>query len=72
MYFLGEEAMESQEEDPVAAWHTGRSSSGDSPDCWNSRSSHHHWNTSLCWEKGKSASMTLRQGLVHSQYPTPN
>jgi len=47
VHVLGQEAVEPQEEDPLAAGHVGRRSSRHWPHCCHRRPSHHHWHAYL-------------------------
>uniref|UniRef100_A0A8C9FQA1 Uncharacterized protein n=1 Tax=Pavo cristatus TaxID=9049 RepID=A0A8C9FQA1_PAVCR len=51
LYILGQKAMESQEEDSLAAGHADRRSRGHLPHCWHCHSCYGHWHPCLCREK---------------------
>lgn len=47
LHILGQEAVESQEEDPLAVGNVGRCSCWHQSHCSDCRASHHHWRSNL-------------------------
>ena len=53
LHLLGEEAVESEEKDTLAAWDARWRAGGDHAPSWDSRTSYDHRDTGVCWEEGE-------------------
>lgn len=54
LYFLGEEAMEQEEEDPLAVGNSCGCSRWHRTHCWHRYPCHDYWHSCICGEEGTS------------------